>query len=57
MKKLEISKDGVIASLRLENKKHETEMEEKRQELQQVQNELSQVIPPLAVTGAAAGAE
>ncbi|PSN49325.1 hypothetical protein C0J52_04282 [Blattella germanica] len=42
LNKLGISKDSVIASLRLENKKYQTELEERNQELKQVQNDLSQ---------------
>jgi hypothetical protein len=43
LKKVEISKDGTIASLRLEKEQFATQLEQQKQELQQLHNELEQV--------------
>jgi hypothetical protein len=43
LKKVEISKDGTIASLRLEKEQFATQLERQKQELQQLRNELEQV--------------
>jgi len=43
LKKVEISKDGTIASLRFEKEQFATQLEGQKQELQQLRNELEQV--------------
>jgi len=43
LKKVEISKDGTIASLRIEKDQFVTQLEEQKKELQHLQNELEQV--------------
>ncbi|GFG35205.1 hypothetical protein Cfor_01309 [Coptotermes formosanus] len=43
LKKLQISKDGTIASLRLEKDQFTAQLEGKKEELQKLQNELEQV--------------
>jgi hypothetical protein len=43
LKKLEISKDGTITSLRLEKTQLTAQLDERKQELQEMQGELKQV--------------
>jgi hypothetical protein len=43
LKKLEISKDGTITSLRVEKNKFTAQLDEQKQELQQLQKELDEV--------------
>jgi hypothetical protein len=43
LKKVEISKDGTIASLRIEKEQFATQLDEQKKELQQLRNELEQV--------------
>jgi hypothetical protein len=43
LKKVEVSKDGTIASLRLEKDQFTAQLEGQKQELQRLQNELEQV--------------
>jgi hypothetical protein len=43
LKKVEISKDGTIASLRFEKEQFAAQLEGQKQELQQLRNELEQV--------------
>jgi len=43
LNKVEISKDGIIASLRLEKEQFAAQLEGQKQELQQLRKELEQV--------------
>jgi hypothetical protein len=43
LKKVEISKDGTIATLRFEKEQFATQLEGQKHELQQLQNKLEQV--------------
>jgi hypothetical protein len=43
LKKVEISKDGTIESLRLEKDQFTTQLDERKEEIKTLQNELEQV--------------
>jgi len=43
LKKVEISKDGTIATLRYEKEQFATQLDAQKEELQQLRNELEQV--------------